>query len=168
VTTSGHTGEVISVAFKPDGKTLASASGDKTIKLWDVATGQEQLTLQGHMGGVWGGGICPGWQDPGFGRVGQEGAPVGMRPRGTSWPSSLATPRISGPWLFLPTDGPWQPGVRTARSSSGTWPRATRRLPSQAHTASVYTVAFSPDGNTVAYPASRDGTVRLWDAVSRP
>ena len=36
------------MAFSPDGKTLASASLDKTIKLWDVATGKEQSTLKGH------------------------------------------------------------------------------------------------------------------------
>ena len=47
-TLKGHTDAVYSVAFSPDGKTLASGSGDKTIKLWDVATGKEQATLKGH------------------------------------------------------------------------------------------------------------------------
>ena len=32
---------VYSVAFSPDGKTLASVSGDKTVKLWAIATGKE-------------------------------------------------------------------------------------------------------------------------------
>ena len=49
----GHTSLVNSVAFSPDGKTLASASCDETIKLWDVATGKEQATLKGHMDAVW-------------------------------------------------------------------------------------------------------------------
>jgi WD40 repeat protein len=39
---------VSSVSWSPDGKTLASASWDRTVKLWEAATGKEQATLQGH------------------------------------------------------------------------------------------------------------------------
>ena len=47
VTLQGHTESVMSVAFCADGKTLASASYDKTVKFWDVATGKERATLKG-------------------------------------------------------------------------------------------------------------------------
>ncbi|MEH2004848.1 AAA-like domain-containing protein, partial [Nostoc sp.] len=44
----GHSSLVNSVVFSPDGKTLASASADKTIKLWNRETGKEITTLTGH------------------------------------------------------------------------------------------------------------------------
>ncbi len=58
-TLKGHTGSVIGVSFSPDGKRLASASDDQTVKLWDTATGQELLTLKGHTDSVWGVSFSP-------------------------------------------------------------------------------------------------------------
>ncbi len=49
----GHTSAVSSVAFSPDGRTLASSSYDQTIKVWDLRTGQMQKTLTGHEGRVY-------------------------------------------------------------------------------------------------------------------
>ena len=43
-----HMSEVRSVIFSPDGKKIASGSYDRTVKLWDAATGQELVTLKGH------------------------------------------------------------------------------------------------------------------------
>ena len=48
----GHTGKVRSVAFSPDGKTLASTSEDETVRLWDVQTGVLKRTLVGHEANV--------------------------------------------------------------------------------------------------------------------
>ncbi len=55
----GHTQEVQSVAFSPDGQTLASGSTDGTVKLWNVNTGKAFRTLSGHTDSVWSIAIAP-------------------------------------------------------------------------------------------------------------
>src|SRR5262249_19086889 len=47
-TMSGHTGTVERLAFSHDGKTLASASHDGTVRLWDVPSGKDIATLKGQ------------------------------------------------------------------------------------------------------------------------
>jgi serine/threonine protein kinase len=47
-TLTGHSGQVYSLAYSPDGRYLASGSKDRTIKIWEVATGKQLRTLTGH------------------------------------------------------------------------------------------------------------------------
>lgn len=44
----GHEGNVDALAFSPDSKTIATGGTDKTVRLWNVATGREMLKLTGH------------------------------------------------------------------------------------------------------------------------
>ena len=52
VTHEGHTGDVTTVAFSPDGATLAGGDTDNTIRLWNVAARQHRTALTGHTGTV--------------------------------------------------------------------------------------------------------------------
>ncbi|KAJ5640438.1 G-protein beta WD- 40 repeats containing protein [Penicillium herquei] len=48
-TLAGHSGRVYTLAFSPDGNTIASGSSDRTIKIWDATAGNCQETLHGHL-----------------------------------------------------------------------------------------------------------------------
>lgn len=55
----GHTDQVGSVAFSPDGNLLASASKDKTVRLWNLRIGKATAILTGHTDGVLGVAFSP-------------------------------------------------------------------------------------------------------------
>ena len=58
-TLRGHTGWVGRIAWSPDGRILASPSGDKTIRLWDAETGEHLRRLEGHTNRVIGVALTP-------------------------------------------------------------------------------------------------------------
>ncbi len=106
-TLKGHEHVVWSVAYSPDGKTLASASWDGTIKLWDVATGKATGNLQGT-------------------------AQVGVTPwlsvrTARRWPSRMTAGSSCGTWRRA-RNGPLS---RDTRENAGRWlsVRTARRWP---------------------------------------
>lgn len=60
-TYSGHSDYVSAVAWSPDGKRIASASGDHTVQVWDAAGGGHVLTFRGHSSDV----ACLSWSPDG-------------------------------------------------------------------------------------------------------
>jgi len=56
-----HLGEILCVAFSPDGQTMASGSGDSTVRIWDITTETPDAKCEGHKGWV----LCMAWSPDG-------------------------------------------------------------------------------------------------------
>jgi WD40 repeat protein/serine/threonine protein kinase len=163
-TLNGHTGEVVSVAFSPDGTQLASASWDQTVKVWDAATGQETRTLKGHTGAVYSVSFSPDGtrlaSASGDGTVKVWNASTGQE-----------TLTLNGHTGFVNSVSFSPDETRLASAGDDktvkVWDAATGQgtLTLKGHTGEIHSVAFSPDGTRLA-SASGDGTVKVWDAVT--
>jgi len=156
-----HSDPVLSVAFSPDGRLLASGSWDRTIRLWDVGTGQVVRTLSGHTGWVRSVAFSPdgrllasGSRDRTIRLWDVEAGQVVRTLSGhTDWVSSVAF-SPDGRLLASGSDD------RTIRLWDVGTGQVVRTL--SGHTYSVNSVAFSPDGRLLA-SGSVDRTIRLWD-----
>lgn len=161
----GHTSFVGPVAISPDGKTLASGSCDRTVKLWDVATGQERATLQGHTKSVEAVAFSPD------GKIVASGSGDGIV---KLWDVATGKERAA---LQGHTDRvssvAFSPDSKTLASGSDDsivtlWNVATaqRRATLQGHTLGITYLAFSSDGKVLA-SGSWDDTVKLWGVAAR-
>lgn len=159
ITLTGHTDEVNTVAFTPDGKEFATGSDDRTVKIWDANSLREIRTLKGHLDWVYsvrissdGQTLVSGSKDNTI-KVWNLNAGREIRTlRGhKSYVNSVAI----------------SPDVQKIASASydktaKIWDLNTgESITLTGHTAEVLTVAISPDGQKLV-TGSGDKTIKIW------
>lgn len=156
-----HSQEINDVAFSPDGKRLATASRDRTVKLWDLENGHELRSYHGHSDSVRRLAFSPDGRlvasagaerdiklwDP---ATGQDVRTI--KGQGT-YVTSIAFSR-DGKTLVVGND---DKAVRLYDVATGDLKRALDKHFNQ----TVQSVAFNPDGNILAVGVA-DGFIKLW------
>jgi WD40 repeat protein len=163
-TLRGHQGDVAALAVSPDGRLIASGSNDRTVRIWETATGKSR-TFEGHTGLV----------------IRLAFSPDGQRLASASYDTTVRLWEVAtGQSVVLEGHRDWLSTVAFSpdgkRLVSGgadntlrLWdlsagaPRAARTL--EGHQVYLTMAAFSPDGGEIL-SAGNDGTVRAWDTVT--
>jgi WD40 repeat protein/serine/threonine protein kinase len=158
-----HSDPVGAVAFSPDGLMLASGSKDKTIQIWDLATGKSIRTFGGDSSTIWsvafdsnGTKLATG---TGFWRVMLWDLKTGQVIRSLDHTASVWSVAFSPDGQVVASGS----GDKTTKISDAATGNLQQNLPD--HTDFVYSVAFTPDGKSLV-SASKDKKITIVDVAT--
>ncbi len=159
----GHSDWVWSVAWSPDGRRIASASGDETAQVWDATNGDHLIRYTGHAASVY----AVSWS-PGGGRIASASYDKTVQIWDPTFGDHFYTYAGHTDWVWSVA---WSPDGKRIASAGGdetvqVWDAADggHVYTFRGHTAPVHAVVWSPDGKLIA-SSSADGTVQVWDAA---
>jgi WD40 repeat protein len=163
---SGHTGQIIVLAFTPDGTTLASASLDHTVRFWDVAARKEREPALLHPNMVWALGFSPDGKT--FATAGSEFVAKLWDVKTGVEEATLATGNGARALAFAPKAKLLAVTMGSVNDPKvQLWDLETREMRPPlpvGHSRGPECVAFDPDGAILA-TGGHDRTVILWDAA---